>query len=169
MQSNPIVHYLTLFSYSSKEITSAANASSVSLEMNRNKDSYESNKAKPGVSVTAVTSESNNSSQPQVMTAEVGRANDEFKSVDIGAVETDATPVMKKSTALIQETTKNASTGMGNVNEMTLVSTIKEEELLCGDDYAVVKAVTAPVAQEPNDLIQNLTINDLLFQLSIRG
>ena len=160
---------MTLFPYSSKEITSATNANSVSLEMNGNKDSYESNKAKPDVSVTAVTSESNNSSQPQAMTAEAGRANDEFKSVDIGAVETEATPVMKKSTALIKEITKDASTGMGNVNEMTLVSTIKEEELLCGDDYAVVKAVTAPVAQEPNDLIQNLTINDLLFQLSIRG
>ena len=165
MSCDPIVHYLTLFPYSSKEITSAANASSVSLEVNGNKDSYESNKAKPGVSVTAVTSESNNSSQP----AEVGRANDEFKSVDIGAVETDATPVMKKSTAYIEETTKDASTGMVNVNEMTLVSTIKEEELLCGDDYAVVKAVTAPVAQKQHNLIQNLTINDLLFQLSSRG
>ena len=168
MSCDPIVHYLTLFPYSSKEITSAANASSVSLEVNGNKDSYESNKAKPGVSVTAVTSESNNSSQPQVMTTEVGRANDEFKSVDIGAVETDVTPVMKKSTAYIEETTKDASTGMVNVNEMTLVSTIKEEELFCGDDYAVVKAVTAPVVQKPHNLIQNLTINDLLFQLSSR-
>ena len=60
------------------------------------------------------------------MTAEAGTTNDEFKSVDIGAVETDATPVMKKSTAFIQETTEESSTGMMNVNEMTLKSIIKE-------------------------------------------
>ena len=164
-----MIHYLTLFPYSSKEITSAANASSFSLEVNRNKDNYESNKAKPGVSVTAVTSESNNSRKPQVMTTEAGTANDEFKSVDIGAVETDATPVMKKSTVSIQETTKESSTGMVNVNEMTLESTIKEDELLCGNDSAVVKAATAPVAQEPKDLIQNLTINDFAVSAVNQG
>ena len=103
------------------------------------------------------------------MTAEAGTTNDEFKSVNIGAVETDATPVMKKSTAFIQVTTKEASTGMMNVNEMTLESTIKEDELLCGDDYAVVKVLTAPVAKEPKDLIQNLTINDFAVSAVNQG
>ena len=87
--------------YSSKEVNelqSTANASSVSLEMNGNQNSFQEIDDFPNVSGTTANCESTNLSQLQVMSGEVSQGNGECKSVAIGAVETDTTSVTEKST-----------------------------------------------------------------------